>query len=501
MNPISLTEIQQLNTKPFYYSVVKYSQLKNIVKQTSRSNNEKEYQRDLDPNRVSKIQKFIEETANGKNTLMPFPTPIIIATDVTDQEFQSEDEVKEYFNFFENSTIDEKIEKCLVENADFLSKDEQNIYFTEAGKFISEEKKVQYCKLFCKPKPVVYKSKLYFSDQVKKMLIVDGQHRFFGIEEYLKSSNALYEDFEFVVSFLVNYDLYEQAEIFANINFSQKPVNRSLYYDIFGHLPKERSKLKFSHNVIQELSKTESFHNVIKMLGTGPGTISQAFLSNAIEKLLINKKKAFELLYNDYELEITDDNEKYLAKLINILFLAIKAKIPNYFPQHANAKTVFKHFDKIKWQELKTKYPENTSLDNIPESDLSIEELFNINIEELDVNNINPIYKDICDIFEYQYPTYYARDYKYILLKVPGVYSLLKILNDLYNDLNKQHGPGIEFILQDEAKVVQFFQKKLSKVLKEPQLYFESQKSGGGGIQTALYNKIYKAVFDEVRKD
>jgi len=33
---------------------------------------------------------------------------------------------------------------------------------------------------------------------------------------------------------MMNFDTWEQAQVFAEVNFNQKRVSRSLYYDIYG---------------------------------------------------------------------------------------------------------------------------------------------------------------------------------------------------------------------------------------------------------------------------
>lgn len=42
------------------------------------------------------------------------------------------------------------------------------------------------------------------------------------------------EHYRFHCAILVNYDLWEQSQVFINVNFKQKPVNKSLYYEVFG---------------------------------------------------------------------------------------------------------------------------------------------------------------------------------------------------------------------------------------------------------------------------
>ena len=60
-------------------------------------------------------------------------------------------------------------------------------------------------------------------------------------EEYPKLTNELVLDyikqFEFNCTILLGFDKWEQGKVFADVNFNQKPVNKSLYYDIFGSYP------------------------------------------------------------------------------------------------------------------------------------------------------------------------------------------------------------------------------------------------------------------------
>jgi len=137
---------------------------------------------------------------------------------------------------------------------------------------------------------------LYIPNGIMKIaLIVDGQHRFLGVEEfynrYPELGKILQEkniDIEFPVTILANYSIYQQAKTFAVVNFKQKQVNRSLYYDIFGSLPEERNEITFSHFITKYLNEDNDspIKNKIKMSGFGEGTISQAFMVENILRLL-----------------------------------------------------------------------------------------------------------------------------------------------------------------------------------------------------------------------
>ena len=86
------------------------------------------------------------------------------------------------------------------------------------------------------------------------------------------------------------------------MNFTQKPVSRSLYYDIFGSVPDpERNEIKLAHDLALHLNnnKESPLYNMIKMLGKGYGLISQSFF---VESMLVHFKEdgVWEKIYSDY---------------------------------------------------------------------------------------------------------------------------------------------------------------------------------------------------------
>ena len=105
--------------------------------------------------------------------------------------------------------------------------------------------------------------------------IVDGQHRMFAMLRYykelcqkaenrnddtLKKKIEIIEKYKFNCTILVNYDLWEQGQVFINVNFKQKPVNKSLYYEVFGSEYREnksdwkRNKIYLAHMMTKDLN-------------------------------------------------------------------------------------------------------------------------------------------------------------------------------------------------------------------------------------------------------
>ncbi len=188
------------------------------------------------------------------------------------------------------------------------------------------------------------------------VFIVDGQHRMMGmIKLYNELMNLLVltEEDEYVLTYLkeyklnctilVNYDLWEQGQVFINVNFKQKPVNKSLYYEIFGseysedEKDWERNKIYLAHSMASMLNTHPSspFYQRIKMLGTGVGYVSQAFL---VESLLRHFKIGGLWYFNpDDRLNKNNDKYYYATELLSF-FVAVKKLFPKYWPKESSTK-------------------------------------------------------------------------------------------------------------------------------------------------------------------
>lgn len=186
------------------------------------------------------------------------------------------------------------------------------------------------------------------------VFIVDGQHRMMAmcrLYDKLTKSPSLFsfkiidylDKYKFNCTILVNYDLWEQGQVFINVNFKQKAVNKSLYYEIFGSEYREnksdwrRNKIYIAHTIVKELNehKDSPFFKRIKMLGTGAGYISQAFM---VESLL-PKFNAFEIWsFNSEDLCLSDFDHLYFGTELLSFFVAIKRLLPKYWPSANDAK-------------------------------------------------------------------------------------------------------------------------------------------------------------------
>lgn len=137
----------------------------------------------------------------------------------------------------------------------------------------------------------------------KSFYIVDGQHRLSGmIYLYDNLDNFRMSDVEksyvkkyldnyiFNCSILLNFDLWEQAQIFAEVNFNQKKVSKNLYYSIYGMhfteegVDKKKTSIYVAHALVSLLNSEEKspLYHKIRMLGYGNGLVSQSFVADSL---------------------------------------------------------------------------------------------------------------------------------------------------------------------------------------------------------------------------
>lgn len=225
---------------------------------------DEEFQRHLNNNKLIDLGKFLEsEFEDINNSKIIFPSSVIISLDLNENNSNTltENEIEAFY--------ESKLSSCFVINRE------------------------NYSEIFI-PK----------NDRI--CLIVDGQHRFYGLKKFYESIKEKEKkekilDFQFITSILLGYDTFQVAEVFANVNFNQKPVNKSLYYDIFGSSVKEKNEIQLAHFLALHMQNNDAspLKGMIKLLGNGYGLFSQAFF---VEKLLIHFKDngVWNALYEDY---------------------------------------------------------------------------------------------------------------------------------------------------------------------------------------------------------
>lgn len=190
-------------------------------------------------------------------------------------------------------------------------------------------------------------------------MIVDGQHRFSALEYLCKLANEspsvfgypsikireFLKNYKFNCSVLLNFDMWEQAQVFANINFNQKKVNKSLFYDIYGVsipldnntiIPKQ-NEIYLAHELVVFLD-TKSFsvfRGFVKMLGRGAGYVSQSFLVEALMRHFRPQG-----IWSDAVsmLKENDNRYRYIAYELTAYLAAIRSTFKEYWPDNTSNK-------------------------------------------------------------------------------------------------------------------------------------------------------------------
>jgi DGQHR domain-containing protein len=299
---VNVIKINQFKKGQSYLFIgkIKFKDLDKVHKLTERvedpsdpfndkkqENKDQEFQRHLNEGKLKKILKYLSqklEKSEEINDSVAFQTPLILAGDL-----------------FEDNP--ENITEAFIE---------ENYSADLKSCFISEKE-----------------DKIYIPRNNKLILIVDGQHRFYGLkklyEELDENKKKKLDDFEFSVNFVLGLDIFNVGEIFATINFEQKPVNKSLYYDIFGSIPDNKGKndIKLAHDLTLHMQNNEEspLNGMIKLLGRGKGYFSQAFF---VENLIPHFRKGG--VWRELYLSFIEGKTEYkkIAKFLKMYFKVIK---------------------------------------------------------------------------------------------------------------------------------------------------------------------------------
>lgn len=102
---------------------------------------------------------------------------------------------------------------------------------------------------------------------------IDGQHRLVGLQEALKEDPALGNK-EILITLSLNLSTKDAARIFININSEQKPVPKSLIYDLFGEIESDTNhSINRAADIADELNENmeSPYYKSIKYPGQGKG--------------------------------------------------------------------------------------------------------------------------------------------------------------------------------------------------------------------------------------
>lgn len=123
--------------------------------------------------------------------------------------------------------------------------------------------------------------------------VLDGQHRLAGLREAIEEKPEI-GDYYALTSLCIRLNTSQAASIFLNINSEQKPVPRSLVYDLFGEVEDDRSHIiNRAKDIAEELdtNKNSPYYSQIKFPG-GTGLVDLATVVSSL-KIALEKKGAF----------------------------------------------------------------------------------------------------------------------------------------------------------------------------------------------------------------
>ena len=254
------------------------------------------YQRRTNPKRVKEIANFIRKSVarqhSGGGVATLFPTAMLIAANVDDTDFR----------------VGETI------NLDMSVLNENSLY------------------------------------------IVDGQHRLMGmISLYESLENSLMRSDEddylygylkqyvFNCTILLNFDLWEQAQVFADVNFNQKKVDKSLYYTIYGmqytNNPADynRNYIYIAHNLVKFMNTHPSspLKGMIMMLGNQPG-YTKALMSQAClaEALMTNIYSPRGIWYVDPAQVVDKPDYRYMSVELLSFYTCVEKVFSEMWPKN-----------------------------------------------------------------------------------------------------------------------------------------------------------------------
>jgi DGQHR domain-containing protein len=187
-----------------------------------------------------------------------------------------------------------------------------------------------------------------------EVYIVDGQHRLFAMQELYKDvcGHNLFDDekdkenrivkeyienYKFNCTILLNFDLWEQSQIFVEVNFNQRKVSKSLYYDIYGmyyndsYVNDPRNYIYVAHMLVKHMNSSEDspLKGKIKMLGSGIGLVSQSCFA---ESLIRNLSSRMSIWRIDADDNTGKPSYKYMAMELKAFYQEVESVFSDIWP-------------------------------------------------------------------------------------------------------------------------------------------------------------------------
>jgi len=308
LGKVEVVDILDLFTvRPAEYDLHKHTSLSKIyegeddyysylINEDKENLQNKDFQREPDGGRLNEVASYIKNEEYAF-----FPNTIIVTCDLIND-----------FDIF-NVSLDNTF-------SDFISINNRPVNFsfltTEEERFI-----------------------LYMPCVSQSLLVIDGQHRLRGLA---KVDKGIIQKYDLLLSFMIGYDRSVIAKQFYTVNYYQKPVNKSLLYQLTGEFTKEVDEFTFLHYVVKILNELENspFFGRIKMLGKAPRNISQeerskysvsqAFLVDSLLITISKNNTTSIYLPIFYPLFIDKELQPEIIRILARFFNAVKKLRPDW---------------------------------------------------------------------------------------------------------------------------------------------------------------------------
>lgn len=319
-----------INSIRFTYRIPKTDYDENDINPPKKVRDESDYfQRLVADDRTLKIIDFLIYEIKNKNSIVTFPTSFIVS--LLTSELNTKKDYIELLNQskkedFENENLGVFFDKDLNE----IILPEIDLMLIVDGQHRLAALKILYYSICLLQGDIIPVDTIGSLEKViksctKKIVSNDLDNA----DNLIKIRNTI-EDFNFCCTILLDFDIWEQGKVFADVNFNQKPVNRSLYYDIYGSFPNEdKNEIFLLHKWCVKLNSDDDSYlkNKINLLGNGKGFISQAFLCDALLPFLRSGGVWYKIA-NDFTLD-RQDSSKTIEKFLKAYFNAISIKFGN----------------------------------------------------------------------------------------------------------------------------------------------------------------------------
>lgn len=149
--------------------------------------------------------------------------------------------------------------------------------------------------------------------------VIDGQHRLEGLKAAVLKKPEIGEQ-EIIVSITNHLKTKDAARIFLNINTEQKPVPKSLIYDLFGEIEDdENHAINRANDIVSELNTNDSspYYRLIKLPGMprGVGIVDLATFISSIKSDL-----EFNGIYSKYNINDLEKQKKLFLNFFSGIY-------------------------------------------------------------------------------------------------------------------------------------------------------------------------------------